>query len=71
MEKLTPKSTIAQALANPKAVALCEKRKPGITKNPAIRMFQRLRLEQLIQMDQLGLTAEKLEAMLKEINAEE
>ena len=34
MDNLTPQSTLAQALKNPKAVALAEKLKPGITKNP-------------------------------------
>ena len=68
MEKLTLQSTIGQALQNPKAVEQIEAFMPGITKNPAVRMFQRLPLEKLTHMEQLGLTLEKLEAMLKVAN---
>lgn len=70
MEKLTLQSTIAEAMKNEKAVAAIEDFMPGITKNPAIKMFQRLPLEKLTHMEQLGLSMEKLTAMLDEINAE-
>ena len=70
MDKLTIMSTIGEALQNEKAVAAIEAFMPGITKNPAVKMFQRLPLEKLTHMDQLGLTMEKLEAMLKEVNGD-
>ena len=70
MEKLTINSTIGEALQNEKAVAAIEAFMPGITKNPAVRMFQRLPLEKITHMEQLGLTMEKLEAMLKEVNGD-
>lgn len=70
MEKLTPQSTIAEALKNPKAVELVEKMIPGITKNPAIRMVSRFPLEKITHVDQLGITAEKLDEMLKEVNGD-
>ena len=70
MEKLTPQSTIAEALKNPKAVEVVERMIPGITKNPAIRMVSRFPLEKITHVDQLGITAEKLDEMLKEVNGD-
>ena len=70
MEKLTPQSTIAEALKNPKAVEVVERMIPGITKNPAIRMVSRFPLEKITHVDQLGISMEKLEAMLKEVNGD-
>ena len=70
MEKLTLQSTIAEALKNEKAVAAIEAWKPGITRNPAVKMFSKLTLEKLTNMEKLGLTLEMLEAMLKEVNGD-
>ena len=70
MEKLTLQSTIAQALQNPKAVEVIEKVIPGITKNPAIRMVSRFPLEKITHVEQLGITLEKLNEMLKEVNGD-
>ena len=70
MEKLTIHSTIGEALKNPKAVAAIEAFMPGLSKNPAVHMFQRLPLEKVTHMEQLGLSMEKLEAMLEEVNAD-
>ena len=70
MEKLTFQSTIAQALKNPKAVEVIERMIPGITKNPAIKMVSRFPLEKITHVDQLGITAEKLTEMLKEVNGD-
>ena len=70
MEKLTPQSTIAEALKNPKAVEVVERIIPGITKNPAIRMVSRFPLEKITHVEQLGISMEQLEAMLKEVNGD-
>lgn len=70
MEKLTVHSTIAEALQNEKAVEVIENFMPGITKNPAVKMFQKLTLDKLPHMSKLGLSAEKLDEMLKEINGD-
>ena len=70
MEKLTMKSTVGQALKNPKAVAAIEAVIPGITKNPAVKMFQRLPLEKLVHVEQLGLSEEKLQALIDQANAD-
>ena len=43
---------------------------PGITKNPAIRMVSRFPLEKITHVDQMGITMEKLEEMLKEVNGD-
>ena len=70
MEKLTLQSTIAQALQNPKAVEVIEKVIPGITKNPALRMVSRFPLEKITHVEQLGITLEKLNELLKEVNGD-
>lgn len=70
MEKLTVNSTVGDALKNERAVAAIEAWMPGITKNPAIKMFQRLPLEKLTHMEQLHLPMEKLEAMLAQVNGD-
>ena len=71
MEKLTPKSTVGEALKNPKAVAAIEAIKPGITKNPVINMFKKITLDKLPAIEQLHLSEEKLMEMLDEVNKED
>lgn len=66
MEKLTPQSTLAQALKNPKAVALAEKLKPGITKNPLITFVKGSTLERLCL--KYDIPKAKLQEILDEIN---
>ncbi len=70
MAKLTLQSTVGEAMQNEKAVAAIESFMPGITKNPVIKMFQRIPLEKLTHMEQLHLSAEKLNAMLEQVNAD-
>lgn len=70
MEKLTINSTVGDALKNEKAVAIVEAQVPGITKNPAIKMFQRLPLEKLTRMEKLNMPMEKLEELLKQVNGD-
>ena len=71
MEKLTLQSTIAEALKNPRAVELIEELVPGITKNPAVKMFGRLPLEKVTHAEQFGITMEKLVELLKIVNGED
>ena len=70
MKKLTPQSTIREALRNPRAVALAEKLHPGITRHPAIPFFAHLPLSRITQSRRAGINMEKLQALLKEINEE-
>ena len=70
MEKLTFKSTVAQALKNPRAVKIAERMYPGITGHPAIRLVSRYSLEKALQVRRLRITPEKLQAFLKEVNGE-
>ena len=70
MEKLTRLSTIAQALQNPKAVALIEALIPGITSNPAVKMFSRLPLEKITHAEQFGIDDAKLDELLRQVNEE-
>ena len=71
MEKLTTKSTVGEALKNPKAVAAIEALIPGITKNPVINMFKKITLDKLPAIEQLHLSKEKLDEMLEEVNKED
>lgn len=68
MPKLTPMSTVADALKNPKAVALAESIKPGITRHPAIMMFRRTTLQQLCRMSHGRVSQQQLDEILKSIN---
>ena len=70
MAKLTIHSTVAEALKNPRAVAYAERMVPGITRHPAIPMVSRFPLEKITRSRRAGITMEKLEAILKEINEE-
>ena len=70
MEKLTRQSTIGQALKNPKAVALIEGIIPGITKNPAVKMFSRLPLEKVTHAEQFGINDQMLDDLLRQVNEE-
>lgn len=70
MEKLTPNSTVGDALKNPKAVALVEAMAPGMTSHPALKLFRKTPLKNLVHMERLHLTPEKLNALLEQVNAE-
>ena len=70
MEKLTPRSTVREALKNPRAVAIAERMHPGITRHPALRFAGRYPLEKITQYPKFGITREKLEALLKEVNGD-
>ena len=68
MKKLTPKSTVAEALQNPRAVALAEKIHPGITTHPLLWMFRRCRLEEATKHPRLGINQAKLTELLNYVN---
>ena len=68
MKKLTPQSTIAEALKNPRAVRAAERLRPGITRNPAVRIFSHLPLERITHSRRAGISMDMLNALLKEIN---
>lgn len=68
MKKLTPQSTIREALQNPRAVAAAERLHPGITRHPAISLFSHMPLSRITQSRRAGISMQQLQALLKEIN---
>ena len=58
-------------LENPQAKAIIEKNLPGVTTNPMVNMVKGMTLKMILAMPQakqLGLTKEKVEKILLEIN---
>lgn len=64
-------STLGELLDNPQAKALLDQQMPGISTNPMIGMARGMSLNMILSMPQatqFGLTKEKVEALLVEIN---
>ena len=68
---ITLDSTLGELLDNPQAKAVLDKQLPGVSTNPVTMMAKGMSLNTLLAMPQaaqLGLTKEKVEAILAEIN---
>ena len=68
---LTLDSTFGEILDNPQAVAVLDQYVPGISKNPMLAMARGMSLRMVLSMPQaaqFGLTEEKANAMLADIN---
>ena len=64
-------TTFGALLNDPKAKAVLDKHLPGVSSNPMVAMAKGMTLNMLLAMPQaaqLGLTKEKAEAILAEIN---
>ena len=64
-------TTLGTLLDNPQAKAVMEQYLPGISTNPMVAMAKGMTLNMLLAMPQaaqLGLTKEKAEAILAEVN---
>jgi hypothetical protein len=64
-------TTLGQILAEPQAKAVLDQYLPGVSSNPMIEMAKGLSLRTVLstpQAAQFGLTQEKAEAVLAEIN---
>lgn len=68
MAEFTRESLLGELLENEKAVAVLEKLRPGITKNPAIKMVKKFTLEKLTNIPQAGLSSELLDELLAAVN---
>lgn len=69
--QFTLDSTLGELLNNPQAKAVLDQYAPGVSTNPMVTMAQGMSLRMLLSMPQaaqLGLTEEKAEAMLAEVN---
>ena len=64
-------TTLGQLLDDPNAKTVLEKHLPGISSNPLVAMAKGMSLNMILSMPQaaqLGLTKEKVEAILVEAN---
>jgi hypothetical protein len=64
-------TTLGQILDHPQAKAVLEKHLPGVVNNPLVAMARNMSLNMILAMPQaaqFGLTKEKAEAILAEIN---
>ena len=69
--ELTLDTTFGTILDDPKAKAILDKHLPGISSNPLVGMAKGMTLNTILSMPQaaeLGLTKEKAENILAEIN---
>ena len=69
--QFTLDSTLGQLLDNPQAKAVLDKNFPGVSTNPMVAMVKGMTLNNLLAMPQaaqFGLTKEKVEALLAEVN---
>ena len=68
----TMNTTLGELLKDPAATSVLNKYVPGITSNPMVAMVQGMSLNMIVGMPQaaqLGITADKVEAILAEVNA--
>ena len=64
-------TTVGELLDNPQAKAVLEKQLPGVSTHPMVAMARGMTLNMIVAMPQaaqLGLTKEKAEALLVEVN---
>lgn len=64
-------TTLGELLDNPQAKAVLDKQLPGVSTNPMVAMAKGMSLNMILSMPQaaqFGLTKEKAEALLAEVN---
>ena len=64
-------STLGEILADPQAVKILDQYMPGASQNPMMAMAKGMSLKMILSMPQaaqLGLTQDKVEAMLDQVN---
>lgn len=69
--EFTLDTTLGTILDDPKAKAILDKQLPGVSTNPLVGMAKGMSLNMILSMPQaaqLGLTKEKAQAILDEIN---
>jgi hypothetical protein len=69
--EFTLNTTLGEILDNPQAKAVLDKHIPGVSTNPMVAMAKGMSLNMILSMPQaaqFGLTKEKAEAILAEIN---
>lgn len=69
--KFTRETTLGEILDDPQAKAVLDKHMPGVSDNPMVGMARGMSLNMVLslpQAKQLGLTEEKADSLLAEIN---
>lgn len=69
--KFTLDTTLGELIDNPQAKAVLDQQLPGVSTNPMVAMARGMSLNAILAMPQaaqLGLTKDKAEALLAEIN---
>jgi hypothetical protein len=69
--KFTLDSTLGDLLDHPQAKAVIDQHLPGVSTNPMVAMVRGVSLKMLLslpQATQLGITQEKVEGILAEVN---
>ena len=69
----TLNSTLGELLDNPQAKAVLDQQFPGVATHPMVAMAKGMSLNMILSMPQaaqLGLTKEKVEALLAQINTQ-
>ena len=69
--KFTLDSTLGELIDNPQAKAVLDQQLPGVSTNPMVAMAKGMSLNNILAMPQaaqLGLTKDKAEALLAEVN---
>lgn len=64
-------TTLGELLNDPQAKAVLEKQMPGVSNNPMVAMAKGMTLNMILSMPQaaqLGITKEKVNAVLAEVN---
>jgi hypothetical protein len=67
----TLNSTLGEILDNPKAKAVLDQQLPGVSTHPMVAMARGMSINMIVSMPQaaqLGLTKDKAEALLVEVN---
>jgi hypothetical protein len=68
---LTLDTTLGAIIDDPKAKAVLDKHLPGVSTNPMVAMVRGMTLNMILSMPQaaqLGITKQKAEALLAEVN---
>jgi len=69
--KFTLDSTLGELIDNPQAKAVLDQQLPGVSTNPMVAMAKGMSLNAILAMPQaaqMGLTKDKAEALLAEVN---
>lgn len=68
MGKYTRDTLMGDLMKDSDAMVIIDKHIPGASKNPALKMVRKFSLEKMTHIPQTGLSSEKLDEILSELN---